>query len=343
MRFSIIIPVYNVEKFLKKCLDSAFKQTFSDYEVVAVNDGSTDSSMKILKEYQIENPRLRIIDQENKGLGGARNTGIKSAKGEFLVFLDSDDYISANMLETLDYYLNKYELDILAFDCTLVNEKGDVLQVATNKEYTEHYTSLTDRQFLLLEPTSCVKIYKRLLYVAYDIYFPERLWYEDLATVFKLMPHARSIGYLKEPFYFYVQQSASITHSSNTNRMMEIQTALKSNIEYFKQIELWEKYYPELEWNATLHGIYYSALRLFGCGYNKKKMKQLYRFVDEYFPSWRKNKYLEERINTRYLMNEVVHRKYLAIYLKTGFCMKYFKPLYTWVGKMKGKWFEHKK
>lgn len=343
MRFSIIIPVYNVEKFLRRCLDSAFGQKFSDYEVVAINDGSTDSSMRILENYQIEHPDLKIIHQENKGLGGARNTGIKNAKGDFLVFLDSDDYISANMLKTLDYYLNKYELDILAFDCTLVNENGEVLQVATNKEYTEHYTSLTDKQFFLLEPTACIKTYKRTLYIDHGIYFPEKLWYEDLATVFKLAPYTHKIGYIKESFYFYVQQGTSITHSHNTERMMEIRTALDSNMEYFKKIGLWEKYYPELEWNAILHGIYYSAFRLFGCGYNKKKMKQLCRFVDECYPSWRTNKYLEERMNTRYLMHEVVHRKYFDIYLKTGFCIKYLNPIYTWIQKMKGKWFEHKK
>ena len=108
MRFSVIIPVYNVEKFIGKCLDSVFKQTYSDYEIVAVNDGSTDSSLKILENYQINNPKLKIISQKNKGLGGARNTGISNAKGEFLIFLDSDDYIATNMLETLDYYLSEY-------------------------------------------------------------------------------------------------------------------------------------------------------------------------------------------------------------------------------------------
>ena len=151
MRFSVIIPVYNVEKFIGKCLDSVFKQTYSDYEIVAVNDGLTDSSLKILENYQIDNPKLKIISQKNKGLGGARNTGISNANGEFLILLDSDDYIASNMLETLDYYLSKYKLDILVFDCTQVDLEGNVLKYSTIDQYSDHYTDLTKKQFLSLD------------------------------------------------------------------------------------------------------------------------------------------------------------------------------------------------
>lgn len=343
MRFSVIIPVYNVEKFIGKCLDSVFQQTYSDYEIVAVNDGSTDSSLKILENYQINNPKLKIISQKNKGLGGARNTGISNAKGEFLIFLDSDDYIATNMLETLDYYLSEYKLDILVFDCIQVDLEGNVLKYPTIDQYSDHYTDLTKKQFLSLEPTACTKIYRKTLYTEHFIKFPEKLWYEDLATIFKLIPYTKRIGYLKEALYYYVQQSESITHSSNTYRMLEIISAINSNVEFFKKIGLWEDFYAELEWNAILHGLYYSSLRLFSCGFKRKEINRIFEYVNKTFPTWKSNIYLKEVIESRYLMKEIVQQKYFQIYLKTGFCIKYLNPLSAWIKRMRGKGFVHKK
>ena len=92
MRFSIIVPVYNVEKYVKKCLESIVNQTYRDYEVIIVNDGSTDGSIRIVNQFIEEDPnRIRLINQQNKGLGGARNTGLENALGEYIVYLDSDD------------------------------------------------------------------------------------------------------------------------------------------------------------------------------------------------------------------------------------------------------------
>ena len=343
MRFSIIIPVYNVEKFINKCLNSALQQTYTDYEIVAVNDGSTDSSKDILEYYQEKNAKLKVISQQNKGLGGARNTGIKNSKGEFLVFLDSDDYISIDMLEKVDSYLIKYALDILAFDCNLVDLNGNVMQCATMQEYSEKYTPLTRKQFLLLEPTSCTKVYRRTLFTDQHIMFPERLWYEDFATIFKLAPLAMNIGYLKEPLYYYVQQGTSITHSSNVNRMMEIEDAFNSNVEYYRKLDLWDEFYDELEWNCVLHVLYYSAFRLLGCGYHRKKMEHLYAYSKLYFPDWKNNKYVKDKKETRDRMNLIVEHHYFAFYLKTGFCKKYVNPLSQKIKKLRGKQYECKK
>ena len=216
MKFSIIVPVYNVEKYLPRCLDSVLDQEFDDYEIIAVDDESPDNSIDILNEYQKKTEKLKIIRQKNKGLGGARNTGIKEAAGEYLIFLDSDDYISPKMLSSLNEYLKKEDLDILAFDCERVTESGQTIEKVSVKDYQDQYTSLNAKQYLLFEPTSCVKTYRRTLYTEHGIEFPEKLWYEDLATTLKLSAYATKIGYLKEVFYYYVQQPNSITHSTNT-------------------------------------------------------------------------------------------------------------------------------
>ena len=100
MKYSIIVPVYNVEQFLETCIESILHQNFIDYEIIAVNDGSTDGSKEILEDYLKKTERLKVIHQRNKGLGGARNTGIQTATGDYLLLLDSDDYLEMNALET---------------------------------------------------------------------------------------------------------------------------------------------------------------------------------------------------------------------------------------------------
>ena len=116
MKVSVILPVYNVEKYLVECLESAINQTLDDFEIIAVNDGSTDSSLNILEEYEKKYDFIKVITQENKGVSEARNAGLKKAKGEYIYFLDSDDYIELNTIEYCYNLAKKNDLDILTFD-----------------------------------------------------------------------------------------------------------------------------------------------------------------------------------------------------------------------------------
>lgn len=322
MRFSIIVPVYNVEKYLSICLESILSQDYTDYEIIAVNDGSTDGSLEILNKYKQKTKRLVVLSQRNRGLGGARNTGIRNAQGEYLIFLDSDDYIDKSMLKETERVLSQYNLDILAFDGYRVTEQGEVIDKMTVDSYNDEYTNLTRKQFLLLEPTGCTKIYKRKLFTDKEIRFPEKLWYEDLATTYKLVLDSDKLGYLKKPMYYYVQQTSSITHSTNVTRMMEIMKAFDEEITYYKEQGAFEKYYEELEWNCFLHVLYYSAFRLFLCGYNIKEMKRLYNYAKGYFPHIENNKYVRLISPQKDMMDLILKKNYFRFYLKTGFSVK---------------------
>ena len=336
MKYSIIVPVYNVEQFLATCIESILHQNFIDYEIIAVNDGSTDGSKEILEDYLKKTERLKVIHQRNKGLGGARNTGIQAATGDYLVLLDSDDYLETNALGTLATYLNKYNLDILAFDCNKVDMEGNIIETISVIDYKEKYTTLTQKEFLIFEPTACTKVYKRTLFTKNKIRFPERLWYEDLATVFRLVPYAKRIGYLKESCYNYVQQPNSITHSVNTERMMEIIDSLNLEVDFYKDKGLFEEYYAELEWNCALHVLYYSAYRFLTCGYNKKQMLSLYKYSKMIFPDIEKNKYVLQKKESKNLMELVINKQFFRFYLHTGFmikCVNFIKklvPLKRW-------------
>ena len=125
---SLIIPVYNIERYLRECLNSITNQTFKDFEVICVNDGSTDSSLNILEEYSKQDSRFKIINQENKGAGAARNNGLKHALGEYIQFLDSDDVFESTMLEELYNKIQDFNADLAVCSCKKINEQGEIIE-----------------------------------------------------------------------------------------------------------------------------------------------------------------------------------------------------------------------
>ena len=141
-KFSIIIPVYNVEKYLKKCLDSVFNQTYKDYEVIVVNDGTKDNSMDIVKDYDV-----KVINQKNQGLSAARNAGVKKATGEYLIFLDSDDYWEKDLLKELSKSL-KNNPDLIRFQINEVYEDGKTISYPE-----ESFTNLSGTCLLYTSPS----------------------------------------------------------------------------------------------------------------------------------------------------------------------------------------------
>ena len=147
--FSVIIPVYNTEKFITKCLDSVLKQTYKEYDVIIVNDGSTDSSAEIVECYEKKYDRIQVVTQANKGLGGARNTGIASAKGDYLVFLDSDDYIREDMLEIRARRWKPKTWMSLAFDAYTTDSSGGIVGVRSCKQYNGSRIGLSEKDLLI--------------------------------------------------------------------------------------------------------------------------------------------------------------------------------------------------
>ena len=128
VKISIIMPVYNIEKYLKECLDSILNQTFKDYEVICVDDGSKDNSLNILNEYAKKDSRFKIISQENAGAGAARNNGLKLAQGEYVQFLDADDYFEPTMLEEMYNKAQEFGADLVVCSCRKVNEFGEIIE-----------------------------------------------------------------------------------------------------------------------------------------------------------------------------------------------------------------------
>lgn len=312
--FSIIIPVYNTEKYLHKCIDSVLQQTYNEYEIIIVNDGSTDSSAEILHSYEKSFRCIQVVTQPNKGLGGARNTGIDRATGDYLVFLDSDDYLREDMLEVINQMLEKQMFDVIAFDAYTVNQDGTVQSICSARRHGESCTNLSGRDLLMMEPTSCFKVYRKSLFQENKIYFPEKLWYEDFATIPRIALHVEKMAYIKEPLYYYLQNPNSITHSRYSTRMMEIIPAFEYVLNYYKEKEQSNIFFEELEWNCFLHLLYYSSFRLLSGKYRIKQIRKLQAFCTTSFPNYTKNKYLQTSKSEYYGMAYIADKKYWKFY-----------------------------
>lgn len=226
MRFSIVIPVYNVEPYLHECLNSVLSQTFSDWEAVCVDDGSTDNSLVVLETYASKDSRFRVVTQPNGGLSSARNTGTKAAQGDYVFFLDSDDWLEPNALQVLSEHLNGE--DLLCFSGRRFFEETNSFNLADElpeKVYhsgMEYYNenALMHRDFAFV----CVvlRVYKRTFLLDNNLWFKEGIFHEDNLFTPLTCYYAKSVGVVNACLYNYRVRSHSITTTADLKRKKDM-------------------------------------------------------------------------------------------------------------------------
>lgn len=291
---SIIVPIYNVEEFIEACVESILNQTYHNIEVILVNDGSTDSSFDKIQKY-INDPRIEIINQKNQGLGGARNTGLKQANGEYIVFVDSDDTIEPTMIEEMENLAEKKDLDIVCCDYARVNEKGKSLEVyKIPLEEDRLYIPNKDKEILLQDPSACNKMFRKDLFEKLNILFPTRVWYEDLRTTPKLLARATRVEIIHKPFYRYLQRGGSIMNSKTLQRQRESLEAMEDLFNYFKDNGLDQLYSKELEYLCIAHIFVYGINRLARISNSKNMITEFKNYTYSHFPNFHNNPYLSD-------------------------------------------------
>lgn len=260
-RVSIILPVYNVERYLDAALVSIKEQTLTDYEVIAVNDGSTDGSLAILQQWQKPEKlgdQLKIINQENKGLSGARDSGIRVATGDYIYFMDSDDIIDRKLLEKCVSLADKNQLDAIQIEYQHVDDADCLVDGNTNPLPLENGAVITRDEYLQslygfnrlkrkipLRYHAMVWCYfiKRDILVDNDLYFYSNVIHEDELFTPKLLFYVQKIGYIKEPLYHYRMSDNSITRNNedkkqfNTKRSQSIKQIVQELIAFYHQHE----------------------------------------------------------------------------------------------------------
>ena len=234
-RISVIVPVYDVEKYLKRCVDSVLNQTFTDFELILVDDGSPDNSGKMCDEYALKDSRVRVIHKENGGLSDARNKGIEwafaNSDSEWLVFVDSDDWIHKNCLET--YYNLTKTTDLQIFMSEIFMTSGDVSEEDIKGDiFSIERVEDAFRNGKLDPPSVCGRFYKKELFK--DIRFPYGKLFEDRFTSYKLLFQFEKVGVVNFPLYYYYMNEESITHARWNPKMLDNLEACENQLAFFK-------------------------------------------------------------------------------------------------------------
>lgn len=220
---SVIVPVYNTEGFLQKCLDSLTNQTLEDIEIICVNDGSTDNSLKILQEYATKDKRIKIINQENKKQGAARNAGMKIATGEYIGFVDSDDWIDLDFYEKLYNAATGHNFDIALG--TNIRAKKNVNKKRLNITDEKEYKTVQEKFDVNIQwknPCPTNKIYRRELFSKHNIKWPEGVFCEDKLFTIKAVYYANGIVTVPNANYYYFDNPKSTVNNRKTQHLKKL-------------------------------------------------------------------------------------------------------------------------
>jgi glycosyltransferase involved in cell wall biosynthesis len=290
-KISIIVPVYKVERFLSKCIDSIIAQTFTDFELILVNDGSPDNSGAICDEYSRRDNRIKVIHKENGGLSSARNAGLKVARGNYIGFVDSDDYIHKKMYELLYSAAAIHSSDIIL--CDFLKVKIDYLENQKNIDLEclkiRHFTNLEalnqlQKNFSNKNETfgiqrnnikwiiACNKLYKRSLFE--QVNFIESRIFEDEFIMHKVIYNSKKITYIPRKLYYYVQRSDSILNAPFSIKKLDKVYAIKERADFFREIKQSELYYQAIvEYYNAFTWYYIKAMSEFPSNTEVKNLK----------------------------------------------------------------------
>ncbi len=306
MRLSIIVPVYNMalDNKLTFCLDSLIAQNLDDYEIIAVDDCSTDNSLDILREYERKNPEIiRVIHSEvNKHQGGAKNIGMKAALGEWIGFIDADDWIDPDMYRLMLEKADETGADMVGCDLTLVNDHtytvSDVIESNGNPDQSGILDHDKKKSLILDGGRLVVKIYKRENILKNLLFFPENIFYEDNAMSNSFLLTANHYEYIARPFYYYYQHESSTVHSFSERMCLDRMEAGRIILSEAKRLGFYDEFKEELEYVFTQLFFVNTLFTYMPCVKPTKLsfVKKITREMVKTFPDFAQNSYYMNRV-----------------------------------------------
>lgn len=232
---SIIIPVYNTQQYLDKCIERVLKQTYSQFELILINDGSTDDSLEVCLKWNAKDSRIVVLDKVNGGASSARNMGLKYSHGQYIVFIDSDDYVSVNYLENLYRAAKQGQYDIVQCKIKNVfkNTKTDISCVPYLENDVREVTKVQALNERVYKVSVCGKIYDRC--ILEDFSFQEGIIYEDDASYYIFVDRAKKVAVLNEVLYYYFMSEDSVMRNEQKNKSNAFIGIYEDRICYFTQ------------------------------------------------------------------------------------------------------------
>lgn len=292
IKVSIIVPAYNVEKYIEKCIESLINQTLKEIEIIIVNDGSTDNTKKIISQYEKKYKNIKCINKENEGQSIARNIAIKEAKGEYIVFIDSDDWVAYDMCEKM---YNKAQTD--SSDLVFTT---NYFKVQNNKTHEEKSYGNKEKdilkKYLLTQSGPVNKLIKKDIILNNELFFPKIKAYEDISVVPLWGLYANKVSYIEDSFYYYLIRDGSTMRQTKYNSKLEsIFESLDNLLNKYKKLNDKNKYKQEIEWIFIEHLLHAASLRFIKFDNYETNIKKINKTIKENFPNWRKNKYYNQQ------------------------------------------------
>lgn len=303
MDLSIIVPVYNVEAYLDKCLKSLVQQTLEAfrYEIIVINDGSTDHSQKIIDFYANKYDNVRSYQKENGGLSDARNYGIERAEGKYIAFVDSDDYVKDSMYKTMLEKAEQRDFDIVV--CDFIEVRGENESFFTSRLKHDIMEMQGIKKTMCdIYPSAWNKLYKRSLFD--NLRFKKGVWFEDVECLYRIFPLIQSIGVVKHPLYYYVQRKGSISKSVDVRIYHCIDNWNELVYYYQNHKQFWNIYKKEIEYCYVryLFATFINAVSKFDKKAYDQAVEKALVNVKMKFPHYRRNKYFYRSVKGWYLL-----------------------------------------
>lgn len=293
-KLSVIVPIYNVEKYLKRCIDSIVNQTYKNLEIILVDDGSKDKSGNICDEYSNIDKRIKVVHLENGGVSRARNVGINLSTGEYLGFVDSDDYISSEMYENMIHILENHNLDIVSCNAYMVKNNRVIGEKGTSKLKIYGKNEILPLVLQDYNNTVWDKVYKREVFDG--VKFPEGRVFEDNGTAHLIFNNVKKVGILDEKYYYYFRTPNSITQTAfNVKSRYDCFLGYKDRLEFAKKNNI-----PCLAECKSL--LVKSALSCLTAVYasNNEKTTKVYKDIEKCLLNFREDKDAYCLLNIKY-------------------------------------------
>ena len=310
-KVSVIVPVYNVEKYISRCLTSLVNQTIDDLEIILVNDGTKDNSEQIIRQFKKDYKNIIYVKKENGGLSSARNFGLIYATGEYVAFLDSDDYVDRAIYQKMYEKAKATNSDYV--ECDFIWKYPDHEKIDVGFRYKDK-----KEMFEKARVVAWNKLIKREIIIDNKLEFPVGLHYEDIEFFYKLLPYINNFSFVEEPLIYYVQRDNSIVNKQDS-RTKQIFKVLDNVISYYKKIGLYNEYEKQIE---------YTYARILLCSSLKRMIQipdkltremlltETWQNLNSKFPNWKQNELLKKNNSVNGIFMKTMNNFSFKIYTK---------------------------